>query len=197
MITFISVFIVAFIASIFFAYRRDIKDRKAKISDFVIPLIFALTVSFTNKVVHGIKNYNLDTEKYLIPFNSERITHNLLSIDTNIHTYEKLFKNWKDYFGKIISSYDLQIKPKTKQENKFIEKYIVVKDYNITYEEDRYENRNKSIEIGYSYIDKKSKYSMYEYERGIEGKRYSRDEIQLDEKSCLDILKTWKEEEIN
>jgi hypothetical protein len=197
MTTFILVFIVAFIASIFFAFRRDIKDRKAKISDFVIPLVFALTVSFTNKVVHGIKNYNIDTEKYLVPFNAKRITLNLLPIDTNIHTYENIFKNWKDYFGEVKSSYNLEIKPKKLQENKFVDKYIIVKEYNITYEEDRYENRNKSIEIGYSYIDKKAKYSMYEYEEGNDGKRYSRDEILLDEGSCLDTLRTWEEQEIN
>lgn len=188
---FIAILII-FLTALFFAYIKDIKLKRAKLSDFYKPILFGLLFILASKLFNGMQNYFIDGNKYLSQFNMERTKYDLQPVDTATQENYKLFKHWKSYFGRVKKDYHLEITPKQIKQNGFVNKLINVVDNKIVYEEDRYEGNNKAIEIGYDYQSKKSKFAFYEYNIDKDGKKYANEEILLSRQQCLDSLNSWK-----
>ena len=142
------------------------------------------------KISHGIQNFLIEN-KFLEKFNSERMKHDLILVDTSIHKIETPFKHYKDYFGMVKMNYSIKIKPKDQQNSIFLDKSIIIQDKNIFKEIDRYKFLHKAIHISYNYCTKEKKYTMYEYNDTINGQVVSREEIRLNSENCLDTLKKW------
>ena len=188
---FIAILII-FLTALFFAYKKDIKLKRAKLSDFYKPILFGLLFILASKLFNGMQNYFIDGNKYLSQFNIERTKYDLQPVDTATQENYKLFKHWKSYFGRVKKDYHLEITPKQIKQNGFVNKLINVVDNKIVYEEDRYEGNNKAIEIGYDYQSMKSKFALYEYNIDKDGKKYANEEILLSRQQCLDSLSSWK-----